>query len=196
MLDTNGNAVTLATALHGEGGQLVKRGDGALTLTADNTHTGMTRIEQGELVLGDGGAAGNVAGDIVNNARLTLNRGDRMSLSANIAGSGELLQAGGGTVVLSGDVAHSGGTRVAAGTLQIGDGGSRGTLGGDVSLAGGTYLDVDRNDTFLLSARVAGDGALRQIGLGTTVLDADHRYAGGTFIAVRCAWATVAPAAA
>ena len=97
VLDTNGNAVTLATALHGEGGQLVKRGDGALTLTADNTHTGMTRIEQGELVLGDGGAAGNVAGDIVNNARLTLNRGDRMSLSANIAGSGELLQAGGGT---------------------------------------------------------------------------------------------------
>ncbi|MDA3304758.1 MULTISPECIES: autotransporter outer membrane beta-barrel domain-containing protein [Stenotrophomonas] len=183
VLDTNGNAVTLATALHGEGGQLIKRGDGALTLTADNTHTGMTRIEQGELVLGDGGAAGNVAGDIVNNARLTLNRGDRMSLSANIAGSGELLQAGGGTVVLSGHVAHSGGTRVAAGTLQIGDGGSRGTLGGDVSLAGGTYLDVDRNDTFLLSARVAGDGALRQIGSGTTVLDADHRYAGGTFIA-------------
>ena len=183
VLDTNGNAVTLATALHGEGGQLIKRGDGTLTLTADSTHTGTTRIEQGELVLGDGGTTGNVAGDIVNNARLTLIRGDRMSLSANISGGGELLQAGSGTVVLSGNVAHSGGTRVEAGTLQIGDGGSRGTLAGDVSLASGTHLDVDRNDTFVLSAHVGGDGALRQVGSGTTVLDGDHTYTGGTFIA-------------
>ncbi|QZN81306.1 autotransporter outer membrane beta-barrel domain-containing protein [Stenotrophomonas sp. DR822] len=183
VLDTNGNAVTLATALRGEGGQLIKRGNGSLALTADSTHTGTTRIEQGELVLGDGGTTGNVAGDIVNNALLTLNRGDRMSLSANISGGGELLQAGSGTVVLSGNVAHGGGTRVEAGTLQVGDGGSRGTLAGDVSQASGTHLDVDRNDTFVLSARVGGDGALRQIGSGTTVLDADHTYTGGTLIA-------------
>jgi outer membrane autotransporter protein len=183
VLDTNGNAVTLASALTGDGGQLVKRGDGTLTLTGDNTHTGTTWIEQGTLALGDGGSSGTLAGDIANNAQLVLNRSDRILLAGSISGSGELVQAGNGTAVLTGNNVHTGGTRVEAGTLQLGDGGSTGNLAGRVTLAGGTGLTVDRSDTFLLGADVAGAGALIQAGTGTTVLDGDLTHTGGTTIA-------------
>lgn len=183
VLDTNGNAVTLASALTGDRGQLVKRGDGTLTLTGDNTHTGTTWIEQGTLALGDGGSSGTLAGDIANNAQLVLNRSDRMLLAGSISGSGELVKAGNGTAVLTGNNMHTGGTRVEAGTLQLGDGGSTGNLAGRVTLADGTGLAVDRSDTFLLGADVAGAGALIQAGTGTTVLDGNLTHTGGTTIA-------------
>lgn len=66
VFDTQSNDVTFAAALTGDDTVLVKRGDGALVLTADNTYTGSTRIEGGTLVLGDGGTSGSVHGDIVN----------------------------------------------------------------------------------------------------------------------------------
>lgn len=183
VLDTNGNNVTLASAMGGDGGQLVKRGDGTLTLTGDNTHTGTTWIEQGELVLGDGGTSGNLAGDIVNATRLTLDRSDRLALAGAISGSGELVQAGSGTAVLTGNSTHSGGTRVEAGSLQLGNGGTAGNLAGNVALAAGTSLSVDRSDTMLLGATVSGNGAFTQAGTGTTVLGDDQTYTGGTHIA-------------
>lgn len=182
VLDTNGNAITLATGMNGDGGQLVKRGDGTLTLTGNSTHTGTTWIEQGDLVLGNGGTSGNLTGNIVNNTRLTINRSDRMELAGDIAGSGVLVQAGTGTTVLTGTGVHSGGTRVDAGNLQLGNGGSSGNLVGNVALAAGTSLGVDRSDTFLLGANISGAGALVQRGSGSTVLGSNQAYTGGTAI--------------
>lgn len=182
VLDVQDNDITFASAMTGAGGQLVKRGDGVLTLTADSTYTGMTRIEQGELVLGTGGSAGMVAGDVMNETRLTINRSDSATLAGSMSGGGALVQAGSGTLVLTGVVAHTGGTFVDAGNLQLGDGGTRGNLLGDVRLATGTALRIDRTDDLLLEANVTGDGALVQAGTGTTVLAADLGHGGGTHI--------------
>ena len=48
ILDTNGNDVTFATALTGDGG-LVKIGDGTLTLSVANSYLGATVVGGGTL---------------------------------------------------------------------------------------------------------------------------------------------------
>lgn len=66
-----GESGTLRNAIDGNGG-LVKRGNGQLTLQADNTYRGHTRVEGGALAL-----AGNLASDLVlsNQARLLAEGG-------------------------------------------------------------------------------------------------------------------------
>ena len=46
-----------------------------------------------------------------------------------ISGTGTLTQAGTGTMTLTGANTYTGGTTISAGTLQIGNGGTTGTLG-------------------------------------------------------------------
>ena len=50
-IDTNGQSVTLATALISSGGTLTKSGNGTLTLTGANTYTGGTTISAGTLAV-------------------------------------------------------------------------------------------------------------------------------------------------
>ncbi len=58
-LDTNGQAVTLATSIQSSGGSLTKTGTGTLILSGANTYNGSTTISQGTLQLG----ASNVIAD-------------------------------------------------------------------------------------------------------------------------------------
>ncbi|MDM0054013.1 ESPR domain-containing protein, partial [Variovorax sp. J22R115] len=80
-----------AGLLSGSGG-IEKTGTGKLTLTTDQAITGTTTITDGVLQLGDGGSAGGVVGDIVNNATLVVNRSDTLDLPGAISGSGALQQ--------------------------------------------------------------------------------------------------------
>ena len=59
-LDTNGNSVTLASAI-GSSSSLTKVGVGTLTLSAANTYTGTTTISAGKLALGNALALQNSA---------------------------------------------------------------------------------------------------------------------------------------
>src|SRR5204863_830327 len=53
-LDTNGNNVTLASPVGGNGaGQLTKAGAGKLIMSANNTYTGGTNITGGSLQIGN-----------------------------------------------------------------------------------------------------------------------------------------------
>jgi autotransporter-associated beta strand protein len=75
-VDTNaGSTVTYATGLTGDGG-FNKLGGGTLVFTGDSLYTGTTTITAGTLVLGAGGTSGSVAGAIVLNGTLAVNRSD------------------------------------------------------------------------------------------------------------------------
>ncbi|WP_445657613.1 autotransporter domain-containing protein [Achromobacter sp. NCFB-sbj8-Ac1-l] len=91
-----------------------------------------------------------------------------------------LTKAGAGTLVLTGNNTYSGGTHIASGTLQVGDGGSSGAIAGDVVTQG--TLAFNRGDTFTFSGNISGNGAVRQMGAGTTILAGTNRYTGGTTI--------------
>ena len=49
-----------------------------------------------------------------------------------ISGTGALTKAGAGTTTLTGANTYSGGTTISAGTLQVGNGGTTGSIVGDV----------------------------------------------------------------
>ena len=98
---------------------------GALTqaepsvLTADHAYTGGTTISAGTLRLGDGGTSGSVLGKIVNNAALAIDRGDLVSMTNLISGSGRFMQTGAGQTVLSANNTYTGTTEGLKGSLYI-----------------------------------------------------------------------------
>ena len=174
------NAMSLSGAISGSG-SLTQAGSGTTVLTGDNSYAGGTTIAAGTLQLGNGGTSGSVVGNIVDNAALVSDRSDTLALAGTISGSGSLTQAGSGTTVLTGNNTYAGGTTIAAGTLQLGNGGTGGSVTGPIVDNG--MLAINRSDTSVLANTVSGSGALAQIGSGTTVLTADNTYTGGTTIA-------------
>ncbi|UPG91118.1 autotransporter domain-containing protein [Luteibacter aegosomaticola] len=82
-----------------------------------------------------------------------------------------------GSAVLAGDNEFS--TTLLEGTLQLGTGGSTGSLGNGNVVDNG-LLRVNRADTMTLANNISGTGGVEQIGAGTTVLTGINTYTGPT----------------
>lgn len=93
---------------------------------------------------------------------------------ANSSAPANVVKEGTGTIVLLGANAYTGTTRVAAGTLQVGDGGTVGTLGsGAVTIASGATLEINRTGTFATASgqSIGGAGTLVKNGSGTAIFN-------------------------
>ena len=174
------NQLTIAAPISGSG-SVTQAGSGTTIFSADNSYTGGTTIASGTLQLGNGGSSGSVAGDILDNAVLAIDRSNALTLAGTISGSGRLVQQGSGTTVLTADNSYTGGTTIAGGTLQLGNGGSSGSVAGDI--LDNATLAVNRADTLQIHGAISGSGALQQIGSGTTVLSGANSYSGTTLVA-------------
>ncbi|WP_186291825.1 autotransporter domain-containing protein [Ancylobacter moscoviensis] len=161
-------------------GALTKAGSGTLTLTGTNSYTGGTTIGAGTLQIGDGGTSGWILGDVVNNGVLAFDLSNTLTFASVVSGSGSLQQNGTGTTILTGANSYTGGTTIGAGTLQIGDGGTSGSIVGDVVNNG--VLAIDLSDTLTLAGAISGSGSLQQNGTGTTVLTGASIYTGATSV--------------
>ncbi|WP_210419058.1 autotransporter-associated beta strand repeat-containing protein [Bradyrhizobium sp. NAS80.1] len=164
----------------GTGGSLVKTGTGTLTLTGNNSYTGGTTIAAGTLQIGNGGTTGSIDGNVVNDGVFTINRSDAVTLPGDISGSGAVQQIGSGTTILTGHNSYTGGTTIAAGTLQIGNGGTTGSIAGTVVNDG--VLAFNRGNAVTLAVNISGSGSVQQIGSGTTILTGTNTYSGDTTV--------------
>ncbi|MPZ33582.1 MAG: autotransporter domain-containing protein [Rhodospirillales bacterium] len=174
--------LTVAGVISGAGaGGLIKTGHAKLTLTADNTYTGGTTVLLGTLQIGDGGTAGSILGDVANNGTLAFNRSDNVSFGGTVSGSGMLVQLGAGILTLTADNTYSGNTIVAAGSLEVGNGGTTGSIVGD-ALNNGS-LTFNRADTLVYGGAVSGNGVLVKAGAGTLTLTGNSIYTGNTIVA-------------
>ncbi|WP_200881970.1 autotransporter-associated beta strand repeat-containing protein, partial [Nitrincola sp. A-D6] len=177
--DNGGNSNILSGVISGMGGMNFA-GTGHTTLTGANTYAGGTTISAGTLVIGHGGTAGSITGDVTNNAALFFNRSDALSFAGEISGSGSLTQQGAGTLTLTGSNSYTGGTTISDGTLQIGDGGVSGSIDGNVTNSGA--LIFNRSDDLDFVDEISGSGSLTQQGGGILTLTGSNSYTGSTTI--------------
>lgn len=161
-------------------GRLYQTGNGTLTLTGLNTYTGGTTVNSGTLQIGNGSTTGAIAGDILNNASLIFNRSDSLTYDGIVSGSGNLAKNGDGILTLTGQHTYTGGTRVNAGTLQIGSGGTTGAITGDI--LNNASLVFNRSDSFNYGDVISGTGHFVKSGEGTLTILGDNTYTGGTTI--------------
>ena len=111
---------------------------------------------------------------------IRVDPGATVDIGAEIAGTAGLLKADAGTLVLSGANTYSGGTVIGGGTLQLGTGGTAGSIVGDVANDGA--LVFDRSDVQDFTGIISGSGTVTQAGTGTTILTGTNTYTGGTLI--------------
>src|SRR5205085_1154772 len=96
-----GTTLTLPNAVAGAG-NLTKTNTGTLILSASNSYVATT-ISGGTLQVGNASTTGTLgSGTVTNNASLVFNRSNALTVSNFITGSGNLTQAGSGTLTLSG----------------------------------------------------------------------------------------------
>ena len=88
----------------------------------------------------------------------------------------------GGSLTLTGTNTYTGPTSVSTGaTLQVGGGGTTGSLGNTALAIDGT-LAFNRSDNVSVAGTITGQGSLQQNGSGTLILTAENTYAGPTVI--------------
>jgi len=94
------------------------------------------------------------------------------------------------TQILTGNNTYTGGTNIRNGVLQIGNGGTTGSLMGDVLVeyTWGPYeiydgvLAFNRSDSLTYGGTISGAGRIIQMGTGTLTLTGTNSYTGSTII--------------
>ncbi|EDS5974981.1 autotransporter outer membrane beta-barrel domain-containing protein [Salmonella enterica subsp. enterica] len=167
-LNTGG---TFDNAISGSG-QVVKSGDGALTLSGANSYSGGTLISDGTLVASNVEALGT--GDVTDNAVLELNTGGDFDNA--ISGSGQVVKSGDETLTLSGTNSYTGGTTISGGTLVATNVEALGT--GDVT--NNATLELNTGGDF--DNAISGSGQVVKSGDKTLTLSGSNTYTGGTLI--------------
>ena len=98
-------------------------------------------------------------------------------------GNGMFTKSGPGTIVLTGNNVYTGTTYVTGGTLQIGAGGTAGTVSGGVFLSNGANFTIARSNDMTFANTISGVGSLTKSNTASILtLTAGNSYSGGTVI--------------
>jgi fibronectin-binding autotransporter adhesin len=161
-------------------GTVTQAGTGTTILTGNSSYTGTTTITAGLLQIGNGGTSGSLTSNVTNNANLTFDRSDTSTYGGVITGNGTVTQSGAGTTILTGNSTYTGATTISSGTLQIGNGGTSGSLTSNIT--NNAALSFNRSDSSTYAGNITGTGSVTQAGAGTTALTGTSTYSGGTLI--------------
>jgi autotransporter-associated beta strand protein len=95
--------------------------------------------------------------------------------------SGVVIQNGFNAVTLTGNNTYTGGTTINAGTLQVGNGGTSGSIGTG-NTANESMLVFNRSDNVTYDGVISGAGSVVQQGSGTLMLNGVNTYTGLTTV--------------
>lgn len=137
------------------------------------TNPGDTLLISGP-VSGNGGLTTNGAGRLVVSGAVSINGGVTTSgagtvlIAGPVSGSGGLTTSGPGMVVLTASNSYTGGTTISAGTLALGNGGTTGSVVGNITNNATLLLNFAGNQP--LDNSVSGSGNVVVGGPGTVTL--------------------------
>lgn len=94
--------------------------------------------------------------------------GNNIGIAPVLTGPGGLIKEGLGTLTLTGANNYGGGTTITDGILQLGNGGTSGSILGDVANSG--VLAFNRSDEVSFGGTINGTGGVWQVGTGQTTL--------------------------
>ncbi len=132
---------------------------------------------------GGGSNAGTFNGvNIRPDQTLTINQSVSGVFAGHITGTGNfnLVKQGAATLTLTSTNNVGGSTTISAGTLQIGAGGTTGSL--DSSIVDNAALVFNRFDNVTFSNTISGTGTVQKLGAGVLTLSGGSSYAGATFV--------------
>jgi autotransporter-associated beta strand protein len=167
--------------------------------SGSNSFTGGVIISAGTLQVGNNDAKGNLPDgqSVIDNATLAFNRTDSHTNTSVISGTGTLAQNGSGTLTLAGANSY-GATTISAGTLQVGAGGTSGSLGSGSVTDNGSLI-FNRSDNLTFATVISGSGSVTKVDNNVLTLSGNNSYGGGLTVnagTVRLANTNAAGAAA
>ena len=144
--------------------------------TSDLINGSVNPVLDGGTLLVDAPGSYGVDLSITDNDGTIDTDGNNAAFTGVISGSGGLIKAGAGTLVLTGANTYSGGTTITGGTLV----GTTTSLQGDIVNNAALIFDQATNGTF--GGVVSGSGTFTKDGAGTLTLTGANSYTGGTTI--------------
>jgi len=137
-------------------GGIFKLGAGTVILSAPNTYTGLTEVQEGTLVAASAGALGSTA------AGTRVQSGATLELQGGVVINGEALE------LVNGGALNNVGNNAFGAPVVIASAGTIGSSSGTLTVIGD----------------ISGPGNLTKAGLGTVVLINQHTYLGTTTVAL------------
>ena len=199
---SGGTLSVSAIAIGGSASDIGAAGNSAANLVLNGgtlQYTGGAQDSDRLFTLGTGNgtidASGSGALNLTNSGSVVLNGAgartltlkgtstDVNTLAAFIGDNGgatSIAKSGAGKWILTGNNTNSGTVTIAAGTLQVGDGGATGAIGSGNITDNGT-LDFNTTGT-LTNGTIVGTGAVTVDGGGTIILPGNNNYTGATTI--------------
>jgi autotransporter-associated beta strand protein len=196
--DTLINAGTLALAAND-----VIANNSDVLINGGTLDLGVYSDTVGAVTVGVNGGSIIGSSGVFTGSSYTFNNSSAALISARLAGSGSLTQAGGGATTLSRLNSYSGGTFLNAGALIVEDDANLGSVSGSITFNGGTLnsiasftlsatrsislvgnaiFDVNALTTLTFNGAITGSGTLTKVGLGTLILGGNTTYTGPTAI--------------
>ena len=164
------------------------------TMELLNQGIGWANVGSGAFKMGALSGTGVMVGNFTSGGLTTVtlgNTGNSGSFSGIIAnGTGNvvsLVKIGAGVQTFSGTNTYTGSTTISNGTLQLGNGGTTGSLSTSSIITDNGTLAFNRSNaviqgTDFSASPITGSGGVSQLGAGTTTLTAANTYSGGTTI--------------
>jgi len=196
---STGDTAIIDNELDGTAG-FNKTDGGTLVLTGNNLYTGTTTLSGGALSVSSDANLGNSAnpldfegGTLVNTASFntarsitlggngTFETDANLIVSGSVSGQGGLIKNGTGFLVLTGNDGYTGGTTINAGTLQVGNNGTTGSITGNVAVGANGVLTFYRSDALDFTGAISGSGGVVQ-NAGVLTLDGNSSAFSGVTV--------------